>query len=184
MVLFLLVVLVQVAVPANEIASREMTLRTGTPVKFRTAPVDPADAFRGRYVWLSVAENSAPVPVGTTVRAGDRVYALIETDADGFARFTGLSATRPPSGLYLATTVTALDMPSAGAPRVRLDLPFDRFYLEESLAPEAERAYQQATAAGQQQAYIVVRLRDGQGVIEDLYIQDKPIRQILAERGA
>ena len=38
----------QLAVPAWMIAGRELTLREGQVFKFRTRPVDPADAFRGR----------------------------------------------------------------------------------------------------------------------------------------
>lgn len=183
MALFLLVVLVQLVAPANEIVSRELTLRTGTPVKFRTTPVDPADAFRGRYIWLDVEQNTAPVPDAISFRANQRVYALIETDTTDFARFTGLSATRPASGLFLAVPVRWIDRTATGGYQAHLDMPFDRFYMEETLAPAAEEAYQRASGASRQQAYIIVRLRDGQGVIEDLYINDTPIRQFLATGG-
>ncbi|MCC6627720.1 MAG: GDYXXLXY domain-containing protein [Chloroflexi bacterium] len=181
--LFLLVVLVQLVAPTSEIAGRELTLRTGTPVKFRTTPVDPADAFRGRYVWLDVEQNTAPVPDATSFRTGQHVFALIETDATGFAHITGLSATRPASGLFLAVPVRWVDRTAAGGYQAHLAMPFDRFYMEETLAPMAEEAYRRASDASRQQAYIVVRLRDGQGVIEDLYINDTPIRQFLATGG-
>ena len=47
----------QFSVMGLMIARREMTLRNGVVCRFLTAPVDPYDAFRGRYVALNFAEN-------------------------------------------------------------------------------------------------------------------------------
>ena len=85
----------------------------------------------------------------------DRVFASLENDAEGFAQITALSARPPDSGPYLQTDVQYVyaerrevrdrDDPAAGTLtgewRVTLKMPFDRFYMEEKLAPEAERAY-------------------------------------------
>ena len=50
---FVLVVLVQLYVPAKMIWGREEVLNTGTEYKFRTAPIDPNDVFRGKYINLN-----------------------------------------------------------------------------------------------------------------------------------
>src|SRR5205085_8475834 len=52
LIVFVLVALAQLAAPGSLIWKRENTLRKGSVWKFRTAPVDPVDAFRGRYVAL------------------------------------------------------------------------------------------------------------------------------------
>ena len=44
-VLFILVALIQIAVSASMIINREIILKSGKQYKFRTAPVDPYDAF-------------------------------------------------------------------------------------------------------------------------------------------
>ena len=72
---------------------------------------------------------------------------------------------------------------------VRLELPFDRYYMEETLAPEAERAYwdtirrqrRREDDAGPPppQTFVTVRVKDGHAVLEELYIDDRPVREYL-----
>lgn len=50
--LFALLCVAQWAVPLAMVQRAERTLSEGTAYRFRTAPVDPADPFRGRYVTL------------------------------------------------------------------------------------------------------------------------------------
>jgi len=54
----------------------------------------------------------------------------------------------------------------------------DRLYLEESKAPAADEAYRQSNRRGQTNVstYAVVRIRNGTGVIENVFIGDKPLR--------
>ena len=59
-------------------------------------------------------------------------------------------------------------------------MPFGRFYMDEDLAPEAERAVW-GGPRGRREASVSVRIRYGVGVIEELYIDDVPIHQWLAE---
>src|SRR5262245_32172783 len=164
MALFGLTAAVQLAVPGALIYRHESTLRHGTPYKFKTAPVDPADAFRGRYVALGFEEHQAPLAANKEFARGQKAYATVETDKDGFARFTSLSTAPPKDKAYLKVHVAWLSVDSAD-----LQLPFDRFYLEESVAPAAEEAYWQNNRRGQTNSatYALVRIRNGTGVIEN-----------------
>jgi len=67
---YLVAVLAQVAVPATMIWGRERTLAVGSVYKFRTQPVDPYDAFRGRYVSLRIEESHAPLAAGNEIERG------------------------------------------------------------------------------------------------------------------
>lgn len=175
--LLALAVILQLAVPVAMIARREHVLRAGQPFKFRTAPVDPADAFRGRYVALSLDQRSVPVTADQLFSNGDRVFALLAEDADGFAHFTGLSRTQPVARPFLATRILYVSDTNAF-----LNLPFDRFYMEEGEAPAAETAYWQHSRRTNQTAYIQVRIQNGFGVTENLFINDTPIRDFLAQQ--
>ena len=62
---------------------------------------------------------------------------------------------------------------------VCFDLPFDRYYMEEKLAPAAEAAYRQNSGREKRDAYVVVRIRSGRAVIEDLFICEKPILEYI-----
>ncbi|MBK6341440.1 MAG: GDYXXLXY domain-containing protein [Flavobacteriales bacterium] len=57
--LFLGIALAQLAVPAWMIAGRERVLSQGEVFKFKTAPIDPRDPFRGEYVRLDFEAESA-----------------------------------------------------------------------------------------------------------------------------
>jgi uncharacterized membrane-anchored protein len=57
----------QIGAAGWSIARYETILASGTPYKIRTAPVDPADAFRGRYV---MAQPSITITPPITAETG------------------------------------------------------------------------------------------------------------------
>ncbi|MBD3853743.1 MAG: GDYXXLXY domain-containing protein [Acidobacteria bacterium] len=71
--LFTVVALVQLTVAGGAIVRSELALRTGEAFRFRIQPVDPVDAFRGRYVAIRFAiANPNPVPLTRPSRSGTR----------------------------------------------------------------------------------------------------------------
>ena len=52
-IIFIVVGLVQLFVPANMILNEETILKSGTVYKFKTRPVDPNDPFKGKYINLN-----------------------------------------------------------------------------------------------------------------------------------
>jgi hypothetical protein len=52
--------------------------------------------------------------------------------------------------------------------------------MEETKAPAAEKAYRESNRRGAQDAYVVLRVRDGAGVIENLFVGGKPIAEAAA----
>ena len=54
--LFILIAAAQIAVPVYMIFLYEDILKNGVPVRLQARPIDPTDAFRGKYVRL-VFEN-------------------------------------------------------------------------------------------------------------------------------
>lgn len=171
-ILFLMVALVQLALPAMRIQLYEKTLHEGTAFKFRTAPVDPYDAFRGRYVALRFDTNNAQWSEKLPAENGQKVFVIVEKGPDGFAHFTTASAQRPANGDYLEVKVTYI----MGSEGVMVEVPFDRFYMEETVAPQAEAVYREhSTARSERDAYAMIRIRQGLGVIEQVYIGDKTL---------
>ena len=99
--LFVVAALVQLAVAGGAIVKSELALRTGEAFRFRIQPVDPVDAFRGRYVAIRFAADRAPAPDHLNIKSGKRVFLPIEIDAEGYAVFGQASAEKPMSGPYL-----------------------------------------------------------------------------------
>jgi len=178
-VLFICLALIQVLVPMSMIIQRETTLATGQQFKLVTAPADPYDAFRGRYVALRFQEEFAPVDKDFTARHNQKVYAHIFEDKDGFARFSNVTLEPPENVPYITAKFQYVDHDKDNRTVARFLLPFDRFYMEEKLAPEAEAAYLKYSQQWTNSTYVTVRIRNGQGVLEELYLDGKPVSEFL-----
>jgi uncharacterized membrane-anchored protein len=176
-----LLCVVQWAIPALLIQRNQATLGEGTAYRFRTAPVDPIDPFRGRYVALDFAAARVEVPATRDYEPDARMYAPIEVGEDGYAHLLPPLPQAPVQGDYLVVRIGWRDE----AHQLRLELPFDRYYMNEDLAPQAERLYldrNRMPMSGddddpRRPAYVVVRVRGGNAVIEELYIDDLPVRE-------
>ena len=180
---FIAVAIAQVIVPVRMIARRETTLRLGRTYKFRTAPVDPYDAFRGRYVWLGYEQNRARWSGESEPGSFRTAYALVEEGRDGFAVINQVMPQPPKSGDYVKVGRVYRDWQTNSV--VHFSLPFDRYYMEETKAPKAEYAYREhLNRRGQtnDNTYAVVRIKSGEAVLEDVYVDGKPIAEFI--RGA
>ncbi len=65
-----------------------------------------------------------------------------------------------------------------------MTLPFDQYWLDENIAPQADRAYAENSRRGAAAAYVTVRVRDGDAALEQLYIDDVPLREYLRRAAA
>lgn len=170
MVVFLVIVLVQLSVPASMIMRREIVLRSGKQFRFKTAPVDPYDAFRGRYVWLRIQPDEASYE-GETLYRGNKIFVSLYEDKDGYAQVASVSKNKPDEGDYIQTKASYRQSKS----RVGIDWQFTRYYMEESIAPEAERVARNQSS----DAVVTVRVKDGFAVLEELYVNDVPIGEYV-----
>ncbi len=64
---------------------------------------------------------------------------------------------------------------------MEIEYPFDRFYLEESKAPEAERAYWEANRDTTQVAYALVAVKNGHAALKDVMINNKSVIDVVNE---
>lgn len=177
MLLVILIFAAQWAVPVMMIVQQETVLRKGVTYRFRTAPVDPYDAFRGRYVRLQFPNAMfASSNLSVNVTRGQRVFVRVEQGSDGFAQLVDLADAPPQDGDYLRLKVS-----STHSGQVWVRLPFDRFYMEESEAPEAERLQPTFREREERDAWASVQLYKGRAVLEDVYVDGKPIRERVRE---
>ncbi len=118
--LFVVVALVQLAVAGGAIVKSELALRTGEAFRFRIQPVDPVDAFRGRYVAIRFAVDRAPAADDLDVKSGKHVYLPIEIDADGYAVLGGR---KPRSHQWTLLEVAGWGgLPGRGGESIRLGI--------------------------------------------------------------
>ncbi|MEM9672464.1 MAG: GDYXXLXY domain-containing protein [Bacteroidota bacterium] len=177
LIAFLLVALVQLYVPASMILDREAVLAQGTEYKFRTAPIDPNDPFRGKYITLSFEDTTVPIVNENDWVAGESVYALLTIDEHGFAQIQSVTKEQPADDQdFLSITVSYVS--SNGNRQLTLQYPFNRFYLEESKAPKAERVYWESLRETSQTTYALVAISDGEAVLKDVLINGISVREL------
>ena len=175
-IIFGIAVLAQWAAPLSQIWTHERVLTQGTLIRLKCTAPDPYDPLRGRYLAVRPSQTEAPVPAGMVLNEGTQVYAVLTPGADGFAIISSLSLTPPEGGDYVRVKSRYVFNEKAV-----IDWPFDRFYVNEKLAPEADKWFAENLRSAQG-ITAEVRLLNGRAVLEDLSLDGKPFRQILKER--
>lgn len=157
--------------PVSRICAIEFPGVEPVAYDFKLSLYDPYDPLRGRYVRLdSVMEVTLPGTAENEFAYGDRIYASLERDPEGFAEITGLHKTPPANGDYIKVEYRWSNLDHGSRVREMLthtvELPFDRFYMNEKAAPEMEKRI-----AGSPDGTAIIRTlvyADGTAIITEL----------------
>ena len=176
--IFILVALVQLSVPAKMIFDREDILNSGKEYKFKTKSIYPNDPFRGKYITLSYHEDVIEVENGADWTEGEIIYVSLTTDREGFAKIKSVSKENLVNNQdFLKTKVRYIV--GNGSNKLTIDYPFERFYMEESKAYDAELIYRESQPDTSQITYALVSIKDGEAVLKDVLINGVPIKEIV-----
>ncbi|MCK8521564.1 GDYXXLXY domain-containing protein [Aquimarina sp. D1M17] len=177
---FMLLALVQVFIPSQMIWQQEDILESGTLYKFKTMPIDPNDPFRGKYITLNYEENSIKI-ADTSYRYGDKILIYLDKDRQGFAKVTSITKELSEAkGEYVRGEVTGN---YNGV--INFELPFNRFYMEESKAYDAEKAYRTVNRDSLvQNVYAEVYVKEGESVLRNVIIEGVPIQEYVKKENS
>ena len=153
-----------IGVPAVQIFRYERVLARGTPYRIPCRPYDPYNPFSGRYVRLNL-----DVPGLERNWRRDNGWILIEKNEKGQLTVKKTLEQRPEEGDYL---------------RADFSYQLKNFYMNEKLAPAAEKAVAQATRSSPDKpprCELEVMVYNGQVVGKELYIDNIPIEEFLAQ---
>lgn len=177
LIAFVLMALAQLYVPGKMIWDNERVWLRGTTHHFKTAPVDPTDIFRGKYIDLNYAGNIIKVDDEGDWTMGEEVFGELAIDPEGFSYISSLVKEEPDGDKeYLKLTVRYV--PDYGHNEVHVNFPFDRFYMEESKAWPAELSYQEASRDTTSNTYAAVSILDGEAVLKDVLIDGVSIKEV------
>ena len=157
----------QLYFPIHSIVENNDILETGAEYKINIVrPLDPTDPFRGRYVSIFVS-ITIPNELKDEIPDSGPYYIRLITGEDGFAELSEVSIT-PLEG----EGVLKLDNPSQSWLEWgnMIQLPFDRYYMREEIAPKAENAYRR-----QDSVYVKLKVKNRKGIIAGLYVDDMRI---------
>ena len=178
---FVVMVCGQWFVPLSMIRDANKTILEGTEYRFKTAPVDPSDPFRGKYITLDyelrdyypLDTNEVHFPESSTV------YALLGRDSAGYAKINKL-VQEPPTDSDDYVAVKFQYGYNGMNPMISLYFPFTTMYMEESKASEAERVYWGIRQdSGVISCYAKVKVLKGDAKLIDVMVNDSSIVDIV-----
>ncbi|MCO5269665.1 MAG: GDYXXLXY domain-containing protein [Brumimicrobium sp.] len=169
---FIIVALVQLAIPIKMIMEHETILKIGKIYRFEIAPIDPSDPFRGKYVIVRLKENSFRPESMDENMQGDIYVLLHSTGPNGFATIKGLSKEKPAANEDFVKAKIDYSYDEL----VYIRYPFDRYYLNETIAPKVEGDYFKMANDTLQKSYAILYVQDGDAVINDLIINGKSVK--------
>ncbi|MDB6116761.1 MAG: hypothetical protein JWO08_542 [Verrucomicrobiaceae bacterium] len=172
--LFAVMVLVQWAAPLHQVLQHEQVLAQGELVRFKCQAPDPFDPLRGRYLNVAVENTTAPEADLKDLRENQEVYAEVKVGADGMASFGRVTSTPPSEGLYLQCR-----LPGYIYSPVSLKLPFDRYYLNEDMAPAADAWLASVQRDRTKPTWVEVRLFQGKAVIVDIKHDGQSVKDAI-----
>jgi len=177
LIIFGVTALAQWAVPLAQIRMYERTLVRGELIKLKCAAPDPYDPLRGRFLTILPEQRFAPASGGAKLQRGQNVYAALANGDDGLAKVASLSTTPPATGSFIRVKAVW----GGGGDGYFIKWPFDRYYLNEKLAPEADKWFAENIRSNEG-VVAEVRVLDGRAVLEDLSFDGKSFREILKNR--
>jgi uncharacterized membrane-anchored protein len=179
--IFILVAIVQLYVPAKMILNNEDVLKTGKEFKFKTAPIDPNDPFRGKYITLRYDDNVTVFQTTGTWERNEEIYVTLEEDKKGFAKIKSVSRNKPSNtSNYVKAKVGYGIFKWQTSNRLIIDYSFNKFYMEETKAYDAEQLYNQnIRERNEKPAFALVAIKNGDAVLKDVIIDGVSVKKIV-----
>jgi len=181
LIIFIVVALAQILFAANMIHESEKTLSTGTEFWFKTAPIDPNDPFRGKYITLNYQTDSYTTSNNENWKKGEQIFVSFVDDQEGFAKIDNITKQEPENTEdYIKTTIYFVEV--SDSTFITINYPFERYYMEESKASEAEDIYFETIRDTESVTYSIVKIKNGKSVLQDVIIDGESIVNIIKER--
>lgn len=175
---FIIVALVQLYFPAKMIWDNEDILTNGVEYKFKTRPIDPKDPFRGKYINLDFDENSITINNKDDWTDGQKIFVLLSKDEEGYAKISSVSNQKPNDNIdFVKAKVYYVN--NTSPPSLIVEYPFNRYYMEESKAYNAELLHRDSSRDTINTTYALVRIKEGNPVLKDVLINEVSIKEAV-----
>ena len=177
-ILFILLVLFQVYVPASIVFNQERIYFAGATYKMQLAPIDPNDPFRGKYIILSFRENITKLPEDSKLEEGKTVYVVMKPGKNDFLAIDSIASefksVKAPA-VCIKASIGSISETSNGYKEAHIDYPFTRFYVEESKASEAEQRYLKAANDTNSLSYGLLSVYNENVLVNDVIINGESL---------
>lgn len=176
---FVFVAAAQIYIPASMVLEYGEIIETGKIYKFKTAPVDPNDPLRGKYVTLGFEQNLLQINGETDFVGGQDIFVMLNEDQDGFAEIRDIVDEVPENNEdFVKAKIRAISF-NNDSTSIFIDYPFGRFYMEENKAPMAEETFNKAQRDSAKITYAIVKIKDGKAALQDVVINGNSIKNLI-----
>ncbi|MES2811586.1 MAG: GDYXXLXY domain-containing protein [Bacteroidota bacterium] len=179
---FLVLALAQLAVPMQMIYHNNDIVQNGKIYKFKAQPIDPYDAFRGKYIHLNF--NESTIYTKDSIADNKSYVAILGTDKKGFAKIAKLRQQPLPKEDYITLSSIYSYRVSENDKRfyANINFPFNRFYMNEYKVPKAEETYNSSVRDTSKNVYALVAVKDGEAIIKDVLVDGVSIKDYVVKR--
>lgn len=176
--IFTIVMLLYLWFPFNMIRHTEKILNQGIIHRFRLEPIDPYDAFRGRYVVLFYGNTA--VPAMDSLSSGQPIFITLAKDSSGYSFFEAAWAVKPERKDYIITEASYF---ASASDTVHFVLPenMQYYYMNEKTAPLVDELLWQPIDTIPHKNTVSVRVLKGETAVEELYVDDLPVLEYLKQ---
>lgn len=178
----IVLMIIQWLVPLNMIRVRDNILKKGQLFRFETQPIDPFMPFTGKYVRLNFKISEYRTISNDSLKAGEEIFVLLQNDAAGFAKVTGISQTQPSLNANFIKATCSYTYKTGDTLFAAIDFPFTKFYMDEYKAPAAETEYRRANLDSSKKAFALISLLNGEAVIKDVIIDNRSLKDWVKQR--
>ncbi len=178
----------QIYIPAKMVLDKETVINEGKTFRFKCKPIDPTDPFRGKYIVLRFEQDRFESDAQLAVEKDQLIYVSLETDSAGFAQVVDVTTEKPIDDIDFIiancgyTTFSNNNIVNKGnghSSYLKIEYPFDRYYMSENKALAAEQAYRDVNRSEKIDAYALVKIENGKSVLEDVYLDEIPIKDYI-----
>lgn len=177
---FAVAAVAQWLLPLSGVWRHERVIARGVPLKIRCVAPDPYDPLRGRYLAVRPEESRVPKPAGMPDKGTAPVWATLVAGDDGLSRIESLSLA-PVTGPHVIRLVAKWQHRNDEGETVFVEWPFDRLYLNERLAPDADKLVAERSREGEK-TVAEICLLDGRAVLTDVLIDGVSIREVVRQQ--
>ncbi len=176
LIALIILFLIQLYVPISLITNRENILKNGKEYRFKTAPIDPVDPFRGNYLILSFDANEFVVKTKGDWIEDESVYVIIKQDSMGFAAIASVEKNKPQTANNFVKARIVNIYEDNAYFTLNIEYPFDRYYMDEFKAAYSTEVYSKHANDSLYPAYAIVSVYNGESVLKDVIVGNKPIK--------
>lgn len=171
-IVFALFALILVLVPLYLIYSSEAILENGHEHKLRFQGYDPLDPFRGKFIRLNY---NFEVKCEKGLKEGDFAFVQLEKDSTGFSHFSFVTKHKPKHSDYIKCNVvyTFSDYATIHIENI------GKYFINENKAKKAEELLTKFVNENSEDTYASIRVLDGECRLEEVYVNGKPLKEVI-----